>query len=144
MLLLLGSGKTAGFLFPILSNLFFKGPKPTPKRRPGDYRKQYPEALILAPTRELALQIYQEAKKFTYRSYVRPCVAYGGADISAQLRLIDRGCHLLIATPGRLVDMLERRRLSFTNIQYLVLDEADRMLGNYRYIYGIKGGVNNV
>ncbi|KAI9255679.1 P-loop containing nucleoside triphosphate hydrolase protein [Phascolomyces articulosus] len=123
-----GSGKTAGFLFPILSNLYFKGPKPTPKGRPGDYRKQYPEVLILAPTRELALQIYQEAKKFTYRSFVRPCVAYGGADISVQLRLIDRGCHILVATPGRLVDILERRRLSLANIQYLVLDEADRML----------------
>jgi ATP-dependent RNA helicase DDX3X len=84
--------------------------------------------LILAPTRELASQIYIEAKKFCYRSFVSPCVAYGGADIQTQLRLIDRGCHLLVATPGRLVDILERRRISFKNIQYLVLDEADRML----------------
>ncbi|KAI9492400.1 P-loop containing nucleoside triphosphate hydrolase protein [Zychaea mexicana] len=123
-----GSGKTAGFLFPILSNLYFKGPSTPPKERPGSFRKAYPEVLILAPTRELALQIYNEAKKFTYRSFVRPCVAYGGADISAQLRLLGRGCNLLVATPGRLVDILERRRLSLANIQYLVLDEADRML----------------
>ncbi|KAI8149574.1 P-loop containing nucleoside triphosphate hydrolase protein [Fennellomyces sp. T-0311] len=123
-----GSGKTAGFLFPILSNLYFKGPSAPPKDRSSGYRKAYPEALILAPTRELALQIYNEARKFTYRSFVRPCVAYGGADISTQLRLIDRGCHLLVATPGRLVDILERRRVSLANIQYLVLDEADRML----------------
>ncbi|KAG1084183.1 hypothetical protein G6F42_021896 [Rhizopus arrhizus] len=128
-----GSGKTAGFLFPILSAMFTNGPLPDPKEprvKQGyqSYKKAYPQALILAPTRELASQIYNEARKFCYRSYVRPCVAYGGADIQRQLRLIDRGCHLLVATPGRLVDILERRRLSFQNIQYLVLDEADRML----------------
>ncbi|CEG80318.1 Putative ATP-dependent RNA helicase ded1 [Rhizopus microsporus] len=128
-----GSGKTAGFLLPILSSMFLHGPLPEPddsevKQGYRSYRKAYPQALILAPTRELANQIYTEAKKFCYRSYVRPCVAYGGADIQQQLRLIDRGCHLLVATPGRLVDILERRRLSFQNIQYLVLDEADRML----------------
>lgn len=128
-----GSGKTAGFLFPILSAMFSKGPLEDPKEphiKQGyqSYKKAYPQALILAPTRELASQIYNEARKFCYRSYVRPCVAYGGADIQRQLRLIDRGCHLLVATPGRLVDILERRRLSFQNIQYLVLDEADRML----------------
>ncbi|KAI9247549.1 P-loop containing nucleoside triphosphate hydrolase protein [Sporodiniella umbellata] len=128
-----GSGKTAGFLFPILSSMFNKGPLPEPsnsniKQGYRNYKKAFPQALILAPTRELASQIYEEAKKFCYRSYVRPCVAYGGADIQQQLRLIDRGCHLLVATPGRLVDILERRRLSFQSIQYLVLDEADRML----------------
>jgi ATP-dependent RNA helicase DDX3X len=128
-----GSGKTAGFLFPILSAMFTHGPLEDPKEprvKQGyqSYKKAYPQALILAPTRELVSQIYNEAKKFCYRSYVRPCVAYGGADIQQQLRLIDRGCHLLVATPGRLVDILERRRLSFKNIQYLVLDEADRML----------------
>lgn len=128
-----GSGKTAGFLFPILSAMFSKGPlddpdEPRIKKGYQSYKKAYPQALILAPTRELASQIYKEAKKFCYRSYVRPCVAYGGADIQQQLRLIDRGCHLLVATPGRLVDILERRRISFQNIQYLVLDEADRML----------------
>ncbi|KAI7885458.1 P-loop containing nucleoside triphosphate hydrolase protein [Mucor mucedo] len=128
-----GSGKTAGFLFPILSAMFARGPledpkEPNVKQGYQSYKKAYPQALILAPTRELASQIYNEAKKFCYRSYVRPCVAYGGADIQQQLRLIDRGCHLLVATPGRLVDILERRRISFQNIQYLVLDEADRML----------------
>lgn len=128
-----GSGKTAGFLFPILSSMYTHGPLEDPKEprvKQGyqSYKKAYPQALILAPTRELVSQIYNEAKKFCYRSYVRPCVAYGGADIQQQLRLIDRGCHLLVATPGRLVDILERRRLSFKNIQYLVLDEADRML----------------
>ena len=74
-------------------------------------RKQYPISLILAPTRELASQIYSEARKFSYRSRVRPCVVYGGADIGAQLRDLEKGCLLLVATPGRLVDVLERGRV---------------------------------
>jgi len=82
----------------------------------------------LAPTRELVSQIYEESRKFAYRSWVRPCVVYGGADIGSQLRLIERGCDLLVATPGRLVDLIERGRISLSNIKYLVLDEADRML----------------
>ncbi|KAG0181423.1 DEAD-box ATP-dependent RNA helicase [Apophysomyces sp. BC1021] len=126
-----GSGKTAGFLFPVLSSMFEKGPREVPvKTQPGVYRprKAYPEVLILAPTRELTSQIYDEARKFAYRSFVRPCVVYGGADIGQQLRQIDRGCDLLVATPGRLVDLLERARISLANICYLILDEADRML----------------
>ncbi|KAL0185160.1 hypothetical protein M9458_020857, partial [Cirrhinus mrigala] len=74
-------------------------------------RKQYPISLVLAPTRELALQIYDEARKFSYRSRVRPCVVYGGADIGQQIRDLERGCHLLVATPGRLVDMMERGKI---------------------------------
>lgn len=75
-------------------------------------RKQYPLALVLAPTRELATQIYDEARKFAYRSRLRPCVVYGGANVGDQMRDLDRGCHLLVATPGRLVDMLERGKIS--------------------------------
>jgi ATP-dependent RNA helicase DDX3X len=73
-------------------------------------------------------QIHDEARKFAYRSWVRPAVVYGGADINQQLRQIERGCDLLSATPGRLVDLIERGRISLANIKYLVLDEADRML----------------
>jgi ATP-dependent RNA helicase DDX3X len=73
-------------------------------------------------------QIHDEARKFAYRSWVRPAVVYGGADINQQLRQIERGCDLLTATPGRLVDLIERGRISLANIKYLVLDEADRML----------------
>ncbi|CAG8693319.1 12280_t:CDS:2, partial [Cetraspora pellucida] len=124
-----GSGKTGGFLFPILSELFKHGPpEQTGSRNMYRSRKAYPVALVLAPTRELAMQIYDEARKFAYRSWVRPCVVYGGADISSQLRQIDRGCDLLTATPGRLVDLIERGRVSLSQIRYLVLDEADRML----------------
>ncbi|KAL1919661.1 uncharacterized protein VTP21DRAFT_1592 [Calcarisporiella thermophila] len=122
-----GSGKTAGFLFPILSELFLKGPASTPDAIPS-FQKALPSCLILAPTRELASQIHEEARKFAYRSWVRPCVVYGGSDIGSQLRQIERGCDLLTATPGRLIDLLERGRVGLCNVRYLVLDEADRML----------------
>ncbi|KAH7132071.1 ATP-dependent RNA helicase ded1 [Dendryphion nanum] len=128
-----GSGKTGGFLFPILSQAFQTGPSAAPAAQAGGYgygrqRKAYPTSLVLAPTRELVSQIYDEARKFAYRSWVRPCVVYGGADIGSQLRQIERGCDLLVATPGRLVDLIERGRISLQQIKYLVLDEADRML----------------
>ncbi|KAJ7145367.1 P-loop containing nucleoside triphosphate hydrolase protein [Mycena crocata] len=128
-----GSGKTGGFLFPILSASFSNGPRPPPEQPQSQLgysrsRKAFPTALILAPTRELVSQIHEEARKFAYRSWVRPAVVYGGADINQQLRLIERGCDLLSATPGRLVDLIERGRISLANIKYLVLDEADRML----------------
>ena len=125
-----GSGKTGGFLFPILSQAFQNGPSGNAPPQTGfaRQRKAHPTSLILAPTRELVSQIYDEARKFAYRSWVRPCVVYGGADIGSQLRQIERGCDLLVATPGRLVDLIERGRISLQNIKYLVLDEADRML----------------
>uniref|UniRef100_A0A8C8CJZ1 RNA helicase n=1 Tax=Oncorhynchus tshawytscha TaxID=74940 RepID=A0A8C8CJZ1_ONCTS len=121
-----GSGKTAAFLLPVLSQIYTEGPgealaaQKSGGQDNGKYgrRKQYPLALVLAPTRELALQIYEEARKFAYRSRVRPCVVYGGADIGQQIRDLERGCHLLVATPGRLVDMMERGKigLDYCNI----------------------------
>ncbi|KAI8097711.1 ATP-dependent RNA helicase ded-1 [Halteromyces radiatus] len=135
-----GSGKTGGFLFPILSEMYSKGPsskqdaskdnnEESENKRVMATPAGYPTVLILAPTRELVSQIYEEANKFAYRSWVRPCCVYGGTDISHQIRQIGRGgCDLLVATPGRLVDLLERRHVSLQHLQYLVLDEADRML----------------
>ncbi|XP_077584627.1 DEAD-box helicase 3 X-linked a isoform X1 [Stigmatopora nigra] len=131
-----GSGKTAAFLLPVLSQIYTEGPGDVLQaaknsgQENGRYgrRKQYPIALVLAPTRELALQIYDEARKVAYRSRVRPCVVYGGADIGQQIRELERGCHLLVATPGRLVDMMERGKIGLDYCNYLVLDEADRML----------------
>uniref|UniRef100_A0A7N4PF35 RNA helicase n=1 Tax=Sarcophilus harrisii TaxID=9305 RepID=A0A7N4PF35_SARHA len=127
-----GSGKTAAFLLPILSQIYTDGPGEALRamKENGRYgrRKQYPISLVLAPTRELAVQIYEEARKFSYRSRVRPCVVYGGADIGQQIRDLERGCHLLVATPGRLVDMMERGKIGLDFCKYLVLDEADRML----------------
>jgi len=121
-----GSGKTAGFLFPIIMSMIIKGGTSPPHE---GRRRVYPEALCLAPTRELASQIHEESQKFTYCTGIASVVVYGGADVREQLRHIERGCDLLIATPGRLVDLIERGRLSMQKIRFLVLDEADRMLG---------------
>ncbi|XP_022093706.1 putative ATP-dependent RNA helicase Pl10 isoform X2 [Acanthaster planci] len=123
-----GSGKTAAFLLPILSQIYEGGPYKSTGGTGSNRRKQYPLSLILAPTRELASQIFDEARKFAYCSRVKVRVVYGGADINGQMRELDDGCHLLVGTPGRLVDMMERGRVGMDNIKWLVLDEADRML----------------
>ncbi|EXB54531.1 DEAD-box ATP-dependent RNA helicase 52B [Morus notabilis] len=120
-----GSGKTAAFCFPIISGII--------KSRSPRFGGQttgvcFPSALILTPTRELASQIHDEAKKFAYQTGVKIVVAYGGASISHQFRNLEKGVDILVATPGRLVDMIERGRISLRLIKYLTLDEADRML----------------
>merc|ERR1712137_360880 len=128
-----GSGKTAAFLFPTLARLCEDYPDGRPEPPQESYggrrrRKAYPIALIMSPTRELAQQIHFEARKFCYRSPFRCCVAYGGADIGSQLRELEKGCDIIVATPGRLNDMLERGRVSLSEIRFFVMDEADRML----------------
>ncbi|KAI3474504.1 hypothetical protein Pfo_029414 [Paulownia fortunei] len=119
-----GSGKTAAFCFPIISGIM-RGHLPN---RPRGVRTVFPLALILSPTRELSMQIHDEARKFSYQTGVRVVVAYGGAPINQQLRELERGVDILVATPGRLVDLLERAKVSLQMIRYLALDEADRML----------------
>ncbi|XP_044509071.1 DEAD-box ATP-dependent RNA helicase 11-like [Mangifera indica] len=119
-----GSGKTAAFCFPIISGIM----REQYVQRPCGARTVYPLALILSPTRELSCQIHEEAKKFSYQTGVKVVVAYGGAPIKDQLRELERGVDILVATPGRLVDLLERARVSLQMIRYLALDEADRML----------------
>lgn len=123
-----GSGKTGGFLFPTLAAMLREGARPSPETGSGRSRRIFPSALVLAPTRELASQIYDEAKKFCYCTGIAPVVVYGGAEVGNQLRQLERGCDLLVATPGRLVDLMERGRISLASIRFLILDEADRML----------------
>ena len=102
---------------------------PNDPHRGGSRRTTYPEALVLAPTRELAQQIYEEGQRFAYMTGIACVCIYGGADIRDQLRQIEsRGCDLLVGTPGRLVDLIERGRIAMANVRFLVLDEADRML----------------
>ncbi|CAJ2668245.1 unnamed protein product [Trifolium pratense] len=120
-----GSGKTAAFCFPIISGIMTGQPA---QRPPRGVRTVCPLALVLSPTRELSMQIHEEARKFSYQTGVRVVVAYGGAPINQQLRELERGVDILVATPGRLVDLLERARVSLSLIRYLALDEADRML----------------
>ncbi|KAL6221723.1 hypothetical protein ACLB2K_005118 [Fragaria x ananassa] len=120
-----GSGKTAAFCFPIISGVLNVSQG---RSQSDDGWTVFPFALILSPTRELASQIYEEAKKFAYQSGVKVSVVYGGAPMTQQLRDLERGVDILVATPGRLVDMIERSRVSLKMIKYLALDEADRML----------------
>jgi ATP-dependent RNA helicase DDX3X len=106
-------------------------PRPNPARfREGiDEVKAEPLVLIVVPTRELAVQIFNEARKFCYRTMLRPCVVYGGIPIREQIGLLNRGCDLLIGTPGRLVDFIHRPQiLTLRRLKFMVLDEADEML----------------
>ncbi|KAL8545802.1 hypothetical protein ACS0TY_005792 [Phlomoides rotata] len=113
-----GSGKTLGYLIPGFIHLKQKCNNP----RLG------PTILVLSPTRELATQIQVEAEKFGRSSRI-PCTClYGGASKGPQLKDLDRGVDVVVATPGRLNDILEMRRISLHQVSYLVLDEADRML----------------
>ena len=124
-----GSGKTAAFLMPVIKRLLLDGPSyPDEPAKSGRRMKAYPNALCLAPVRELACQIFDEARKFTYRSSLRVCVFYGGAPMGGQLREMEKGCDIIIGTPGRVIDLIERGRASLKYVQYLILDEADRML----------------
>lgn len=124
-----GSGKTAAFLFPVINRILFDGPSTAPSSSHSmGRRKAYPSCLVLAPTRELATQIYDEARKFCYTSNIKTVVVYGGAEVRAQLTQLERGCDLLVATPGRLQDLMERGRIALAACRFLVLDEADRML----------------
>jgi ATP-dependent RNA helicase DDX3X len=126
-----GSGKTNAFLFPMISDMCKNMTSDGRQQVGTGYRNSYkvfPTTLILAPTRELAIQIHQEARKFTYRSHLRSVVVYGGADSKSQIQELERGCHILVATPGRLIDMIERGKVNVSNIKYLCIDEADRML----------------
>ncbi|MBV7275844.1 DEAD/DEAH box helicase [Clostridium sp. PL3] len=109
-----GTGKTLAFLLPIFENISLK--------------IDAVQALILTPTRELALQITQEALKLKQAKDVNILAAYGGKDVGSQLKKLKTGIHLVIATPGRLLDHLERKAIDLSKLKTFVLDEADQML----------------
>lgn len=108
-----GTGKTFAFLFPILEKI--------------DLEAAHTQALIVAPTRELAIQITAEARRIVSDEFGVLAV-YGGQDVEQQARKLKSGAHLIIATPGRLLDHLRRGTINLDKIDYLVLDEADQML----------------
>lgn len=120
-----GSGKTAAYLIPAINYILTNN---CSRRGDDNNRTRFPSALILAPTRELGIQINEEGRKFTYRSGIRSVVVYGGADPGYQIMQLQSGCGLLVATPGRLLDLYNRGYIGFEKIRFLVLDEADRML----------------
>jgi ATP-dependent RNA helicase DeaD len=110
-----GTGKTAAFGLPLLQLI--------------EAKEKYPQALIVCPTRELCLQIEKELELFKkHLSGVNMVAVYGGASISAQIRDIRRGVQIIVATPGRLIDLIERKAINLEKIKYVVLDEADEML----------------
>lgn len=108
-----GTGKTAAFALPILNYLYY-------------HRDQ--KALIMAPTRELALQIKDEIRSFSTGLKIFSTLCIGGSNINAQINELRRGQHIIIGTPGRLKDLYERRHLDFNDFSIVVLDEVDRML----------------
>jgi ATP-dependent RNA helicase DeaD len=108
-----GTGKTAAFSLPILQNIVPKGGI---------------QALILAPTRELAVQISGEINKFAKYTGIRNVTIYGGQSINVQFNDLDRGVEIVVATPGRLIDHLKRGSIELNDIKFVILDEADTML----------------
>lgn len=109
-----GSGKTAAFVAPLLSTL--------------DYQRREPQVLVLAPTRELALQVHDEWNKLGTHLDLHATAIYGGTGYGLQLQQLERGVHVVTGTPGRVLDHFRRRTLNLANIDALVLDEADEML----------------
>merc|ERR1719315_88781 len=114
-----GSGKTLGFILPAIIHI---------NHQPYLERGDGPIALVLAPTRELAQQILQVAKEFGQSNRIRSTCLFGGAPKGPQIRDLQNGCEIVIATPGRLLDILNMGKTNLQRCTYLVLDEADRML----------------
>jgi len=110
-----GTGKTAAFSLPILQQI--------------DVESKDTQAVILSPTRELALQIAKNIEEFSkHTDGFRVAAVYGGANIDEQIRKLKRGVHIVVGTPGRTVDLINRKQLKLNNVEWLVLDEADEML----------------
>ncbi|WP_270089645.1 DEAD/DEAH box helicase [Sphingobacterium sp. SYP-B4668] len=121
-----GTGKTAAFGLPLLELL--------------DFSQKHPQALILCPTRELCLQIARDLERFAKNlDNVHVVAVYGGANISDQLRQIRRGVQIVVATPGRMLDIIGRKAIDFSGVKYVVLDEADEMLN-----MGFQEDINNI
>ena len=109
-----GTGKTAAFGLPIIQNVREKS--------------NHVEALILEPTRELAIQTCTEMQSFATSDYPRTTVLYGGASYAAQIKELKRGCEVVVGTPGRIKDHIDRKTLDLSKIKYFILDEGDEML----------------
>ena len=114
-----GTGKTAAFVLPILQRLH---------EAPVGVDRRAVRALILVPTRELALQVEESVRTYGAHAPLRSVVVYGGASLPDQVRELEAGAEIVVATPGRLLDLVWRGTIDFGSVEFLVLDEADRML----------------
>lgn len=120
-----GTGKTLAFLLPLFEKI--------------DINSSKIQTLIITPTRELAIQITEEAKKLSLAKNINILSAYGGKDVNSQIKKLKRSVHILIATPGRLLDHLNRKTLTLEDLKTLVIDEADQML-----LMGFKKEVDDI
>ncbi len=114
-----GTGKTAGFVLPMLELM---------RRRPGAQGHRRVRALILTPTRELAAQVGESVSAYGRHLPMKSAVVFGGVNINPQIRALQRGVDILVATPGRLLDHAGQKTVDLSAVEFLVLDEADRML----------------
>ena len=114
-----GTGKTAAFALPLLHRLSKNGDK---------FQNRQPRALILAPTRELANQINDSFRTYGRHLQLRTAVVFGGISSRPQIKALANGVHVLVATPGRLLDLMNRGHLRLSAVDVFILDEADRML----------------
>ena len=118
-----GTGKTAAFALPLLERLFIAGPA-----QAAAHAKRKPRALILTPTRELAAQVHDSIREYAKFLRVSSTAIFGGVGMAPQINNLKRGVEIVVATPGRLMDHMDRRTVDLSGIEILVLDEADRML----------------
>ena len=110
-----GTGKTAAFGLPLIQKI--------------NVEENYPQSLVLCPTRELCLQIAGDLNDYCkYVEGLKVLPVYGGSSIESQIRALKRGVHIIVATPGRLIDLMERKTVSLATVKNVVLDEADEML----------------
>ncbi len=117
-----GTGKTAGFTLPLLRRLeIYANSSMSPAKHPL-------RALILVPTRELAIQVYENVKNYSKYTTLKSSLVFGGVNIESQIDILRSGIEILVATPGRLLDHIQQKNLNLSSVEIFVLDEADRML----------------
>ena len=124
-----GSGKTVAYLFPLVGNMLIKGTPKNPYLNNNNFKsKAFPLSLILVPTRELAEQVSKESKKMCFKTGIRTVAVYGGVKKYDQICELRKGVDILIACPGRLIDLIKQNVISLQMVSSFILDEADRML----------------
>ncbi len=135
-----GTGKTAAFSIPILQQLSITKPReqvPGQPARTNFQKRKYIRSLIVTPTRELAIQIGESLTKYGRHTGLTNTVIFGGVSQGRQTRILQEGVDILVATPGRLLDLIQQRFISLSDIEIFVLDEADRML-DMGFIHDVK------